>query len=150
MQGTHYNMATLSEPAVELKLARHCLGESKVQHLLRMYGTDLILELEHADTTITTTLNRIAAGITQFSRQQAAMGVRIGGLGLRHLKDLALPAELAAKLTARPHIAELSAALTTARLASGDQVLKHLGTELRNLRTDFEGQLDQTERQQRP
>ena len=36
------------------------------------------------------------------------MGARVGGLGLRCLKDLAPPAELAAKLTARPKIAELS------------------------------------------
>ena len=34
MQAMHHKLATLNDPAVELKLAKHCLGESKVQHLL--------------------------------------------------------------------------------------------------------------------
>ena len=46
------------------------------------------------------------------------MGIRIGGLGLGRLMDIAALAELAATLTARPKLAELSAALATAGLTS--------------------------------
>ena len=99
----HHKLATLNEPAAKLKLAHHCLGESKVQHLLRMYGSDFIPELEPADSTIDATLNRIATGMTGFSRTQVAMGIRIGGLGPRTLQDIRTPAELAARLTARPN-----------------------------------------------
>ena len=45
--------------------------------------------------------------------------------------------ELAAKLTARPKQAELSAALTTAGLTIDDRLLKHLDAKIRNLHTDF-------------
>ena len=38
MQAMHHKLTTLNDPAVKLKLAKHCLGESKVQHLLRLYG----------------------------------------------------------------------------------------------------------------
>ena len=50
------------------------------------------------------TLNRIASGLTDTGRQQAALGLHVGGLGLRHVNDICLPAELAAKLTAKPQI----------------------------------------------
>ena len=143
----HHKLSTLNDPAVELKLAKYCLGESKVQHLLRMYGTDLRPALVDADRTIDMTLNRIAAGITDTGRHQVALGIHIGGLGLRRLHDIVVPAELAAKLTAHPQIAELSTALTTAGLASDDQLLKHLDVKIRNFHADFELQLEIHERQ---
>ena len=64
------------------------------------------------------TLTRIATGLTDTGRQQSALGLHIGGLGLRHLKDVAMPAELAAKLTARPQVMEICTALTTVGLMS--------------------------------
>ena len=70
-----------------------------------MYGSDLIPELDQADSTIDTTLHTLATGMKDFSRWQVALGIRIGGLGLGRLQDIAAPAELAAKLTARPKIA---------------------------------------------
>ena len=126
MQGMRHKLATINEPATALKLARRCLGESTVQHLLRVYGADLIPELTQAYTTIDTPLNIIATGMIDFSRQQASLGINVGGLGLRRLQDLATPAELAAELTARPKLAELSTALTIARLTTDDQLLNHL------------------------
>ena len=81
MQAMHYTLSTLNEPVVELKLAKHCLGERKVQHLLRMYGADLRLTLADADRTIDMTLNRIATGLTDFGRKQAALGIQVVGWG---------------------------------------------------------------------
>ena len=78
----HQQLTTLNDPAVELKLAKHCLGESKVQHLLRLYGNELQPTLPMADKTIDMTLTRIASRITDTGRQQAALGLHIGGLGL--------------------------------------------------------------------
>ena len=67
------------------------------------------------------TPTRIATGFTDFGRQQAALGTNIGGMGLRQLRNLALPAELAATCTARPTMPELSQALTTAGLIDDDR-----------------------------
>ena len=116
MQAMHHKLTTLNDPAVELKLATHCLGKSKVQHLLRLYGHEIQLALPTADKTVDMTLTRIAAGIIDTGRQQAALGLHIGGLGLRHIQDIAAPAELAAKLTARPTNTEICKDLTTAGL----------------------------------
>ena len=38
MQAMHHKLTTLNNPVVEHKLAKRCLGESKIQHLLRVYG----------------------------------------------------------------------------------------------------------------
>ena len=84
MKGMRHQMATINEPAVELKLARHCLGASKVQHLLRIYGSDLVPELTQVDATINTTLNRIATGISDTGRRQAALGDMDRLAELRH------------------------------------------------------------------
>ena len=71
---------------------------------------NFILGTPHtAGQTTDTALNRQASGITDFGRKQAALGVRVGGLGPRRLKDIATPVELAAKLTARPKNANVSA-----------------------------------------
>ena len=64
-----------------------------------MYGQELEPTLQNADRTIDMTLTRIATGLTDAGRQQAALGAHVGGLGLRRIKDIAVPAELAAKLT---------------------------------------------------
>ena len=114
MQAMHHKFATFNDPAVELKIAKHCLGESKVQHLLRLYGQELLPALTTADKTIDMILTRITTGLTDTGRQQAALGLHVGGLGLRHLKDIAIPAKLAAKLSARPHVKEICTALSTA------------------------------------
>ena len=81
-----------------------------------MYGQELEPTLQNADRTIDMTLTRIATGLTDTGRQQAALGTRIGGLGLRHIKDIAIPADRAAKLTAKPNVTEVCEALSTARL----------------------------------
>ena len=141
-QAMRRTVATLNDPAVELKLAQQCLGESKVQHFLRLYGTDLMDALGHADQTIDTTLNRIATGLGDFGRKQAALGIRVGGMGLRQLQHLATPAELAAKITARPNIAELSQALTTAGLIDNGIIIQHLDSNLAQLAHKFQQTLD--------
>ena len=129
----HHKLTTLNDPAVELKLAKHCLGESKVQHLLRLYGDELHPTLPTADKTIDMTRTRIATGLTDTGRQQAALGLHIGGLGLRHIKDIAIPAELAAKLTARPKVKEICTALSMAGLTPEGQLTAHLDSRITEL-----------------
>eukprot|EP00973_Karenia_brevis_P056088 7800565-Karenia_brevis.AAC.1 len=78
-----------------------------MQHILRCYGEELGQELAHtADDTISATLSRIAAGMMQAGRQQAALGVKVGGLGLRRIQDIAVAASLAFKVMARPKVEE--------------------------------------------
>ena len=96
------------------------------------------------------TLTRIATGITETGRQQAALGLHIGGLGLRHIKDIAIPAELAAKLTALPKVHELCQALSTAGLTGPGLLSTHLKPNIATLQAQPTEQLDDTEAQQLP
>ena len=62
------------------------------------------------------TLARIATGLIDTGRQQAALGLHNGRLGLSDIKDIAFPVEVAAKLTAKPKVREICKAFTTAGL----------------------------------
>ena len=150
MQAMHHKLTTLNDPTVELKLAKHCLGESKVQHLLRLYLHELQPTIATADKTIDMTLTRIASGLTDTGRQQAALGLHIGGLGLRHIKDIAVPAELAAKLTPEPKIKEICGDLTTGGLMQYGQLTHHLEQKIHELQQELTTQLHSTEAQQFP
>ena len=90
-------------------------------------------------------LTRIATGLTDTGRQQAALGLHIGGLGLRHLKDISILAELAAKLTARPKVKEICTALSTAGLAPQGQLTAHLDSKITLLQQKLSAQLHTTE-----
>ena len=94
-----------------------------------------------------TAQNRIATGLGDFGRKQAALGIRAGGMGLRRLQHLAAPAELAAKITARPKVAELSQALTKVGLIDDDLITRHLDSKIEHLTHKFQQPLDQQERQ---
>ena len=150
MQATHHKLATITDPVVKLNLAKHCLGEGKVQHCLRMYGADLIDAANDADRTMFTVLNRIATGLTEFGRKQATLGTKLGGMRLRQLRHLALPAELAAKLTARPRLVELSDARTTAGVAANNLITQHLDSIIAQLTQTSGDTLDPPERQAVP
>eukprot|EP00974_Lingulodinium_polyedra_P025397 2456743-Lingulodinium_polyedra.AAC.1 len=41
VRGMHSQLAHLGDAAVAMKLSRFCLGASKLQHLLRLYGEAL-------------------------------------------------------------------------------------------------------------
>ncbi|MFM7989999.1 MAG: hypothetical protein ACKPKO_62860, partial [Candidatus Fonsibacter sp.] len=115
-----------------------------------MYGSQLQPALDNANHTIDTTLNRIATGINDNGRQQVALGLNAGGLGLRRMNDIAVPAELAAKLTARPKIKEICQALTTAGIMPESHLLDHLDNKIAELQQTLASQLDQTEATQLP
>lgn len=87
-------------------------------------------------------LNRLATGITEEGRQQAALGPNIGGLGLRRIKDIASPDELVAELAARPKVTELCRALAQARLASPNQFTNHLDIQITDIQQRLNTELD--------
>ena len=115
-----------------------------------MYGQEIEPTLQNADRTIDMTLTRIATGPTDSGRQQAASGTHIGGLGRRHIKDIAIPAELAAKLTAKPKVKEVCEALSTVGLMSTLHLTTHLKATITELQNKLTAQLDSTEAQQLP
>ena len=73
MQAMHHKLAKLSDLALELKLATLCLCESKVQTCVCLVS-ELMGTLAHADRTIDATLKRVAIGLTDVGRPQAALG----------------------------------------------------------------------------
>eukprot|EP00974_Lingulodinium_polyedra_P003936 370414-Lingulodinium_polyedra.AAC.1 len=69
----HAQPTRVDDAAVELKIARFCLGASKLQHLLRLYGEALMPALDDGDTTIDLALKRLVPGLTPEGRIQAAL-----------------------------------------------------------------------------
>ncbi len=60
--GMRAHLALVRDPAVQSQLARHCVGESKIQYRMRAHGSDLRdLEL-HADYVMDATLTRVTTG----------------------------------------------------------------------------------------
>eukprot|EP00974_Lingulodinium_polyedra_P104351 10101016-Lingulodinium_polyedra.AAC.1 len=60
----------MEDTAVEMKLARFCLGASKLQHLLRLYGEALAPVLKEGDATVDLTLQRLVTGLTPDVRKR--------------------------------------------------------------------------------
>eukprot|EP00974_Lingulodinium_polyedra_P007363 700303-Lingulodinium_polyedra.AAC.1 len=60
----HAQLTHVDDAAVELKIARFCLGASKFQHLVRLYGEALTPVFADGDATI---------GLTPEGRTQAAL-----------------------------------------------------------------------------
>eukprot|EP00974_Lingulodinium_polyedra_P063057 6085287-Lingulodinium_polyedra.AAC.1 len=73
-----------------MKIARFCLGASKLQHRLRLYGEALTPALKEGGATIDLTLQRVVTGLTPEGRAQAALGEKLGGLNVRRLTDQAV------------------------------------------------------------
>ncbi|MFM7986793.1 MAG: hypothetical protein ACKPKO_46515, partial [Candidatus Fonsibacter sp.] len=78
------------------------------------------------------------------------MGPQIIGLGLRRIQDIATPAELAAKLTARPKITELCQAFTQAGLTPPNRLTHHLDTKIARLQQQVTTQVETQEAQHLP
>ena len=106
--------------------------------------------LTQPDRSVDTTLNRLAIGLTNSGRRQAALGTQVGGVELRQLRHLPTPAELAAKLTARPNIVELAQALSIAGLAPDEKFTKHLDLKIAQFTQSLADILDPQERQGLP
>eukprot|EP00973_Karenia_brevis_P086540 12000377-Karenia_brevis.AAC.1 len=81
--------------------------------------------MQTADGTLNSTLSRIASGMTEEGRQQAALGIKVGGLGLRKLQDIAVAASLASKVRARPKVSEIGSALTRAGFMEEGQLVQN-------------------------
>eukprot|EP00974_Lingulodinium_polyedra_P042601 4089932-Lingulodinium_polyedra.AAC.1 len=64
----HAQLKHVDDAVVEMKIARFCLGASKLQHLLRLYGEALTPVLADGDATIDMTLKRLVPGLTPEGR----------------------------------------------------------------------------------
>ena len=110
---TYDSISALLDPTVELTLGRVSANVSRVVHLLRSAGADLADETcEAFDAAQAAFLERTLAGeLGQCSHDQAALGVRAGGLGLRRASSLRLAASVASRVEVRPFVASLFATM---------------------------------------
>ena len=108
---THELISNLMDPAVELTLGRVSVNVSRVVHLLRTAGSDLSDDVCAAfDTAQANFLERVLAGdLRKSAHDQACLGVRSGGLGLRRATSMRLAASIASRVEARPFVEALFA-----------------------------------------
>ena len=102
----------IDDPVLELLLTQQCADVGKVIHLLRAVGPDLgeagglrLEALGRMDEVMRGAVSSIVrADVTDEAAQQAAWGLKLGGLGLRAGSAIALPAHLASLVEARPYV----------------------------------------------
>eukprot|EP00973_Karenia_brevis_P025738 3550874-Karenia_brevis.AAC.1 len=68
------------------------------------------------------TVNRLFPGVDAEGLDQAALGVKVGGLGLRRARDTALPAALASKIAAEPKVRHMGQCMARAGLLRDGQL----------------------------
>jgi len=118
---------TLDDPATELTLGRSCADVSKVNHLLRASGDILAREeLQYHDDAVLTFVERVLGGaFPDHARDQAALGLRAGGLGFRPAADAALTAFLASCVEATPLVEHLCRSMDAEGLPANEVLARH-------------------------
>eukprot|EP00973_Karenia_brevis_P048905 6783971-Karenia_brevis.AAC.1 len=92
-----------SDTQIELVMSRACLGVSKINHMLRASGHELLAVdglLDKFDEIQNATLRRLCPGVQDIGLRQAALGASVGGLGRRTATASAIPACLASSTMA--------------------------------------------------
>ena len=85
----------LEDPQVELQLLRHCLSCCKVIHVLRTVPPHKLHNLSLFDDQLRNSLSRVVrTSLSDISRQQATLPLRLGGLGIRQASDICYAAYL--------------------------------------------------------
>ena len=104
-------LPTCQDAQVEMNLQRACLGLSKVGHLLRANGSELLADenvLSHFDEQQLEGLRRLMPAITPLGVDQSFKALSFGGLGLSRAVDIAAAAHLASLSVARPKLVDLA------------------------------------------
>jgi hypothetical protein len=113
--------AVCCDTQTEHVLNSQSLGIGRVNHFFRVHGHRLArdsAELQAFDDAARCTADRLFPGLTDEFHKQAALSVRLGGLGWRRATEVALPAALAALVAAAPKVRSMAAA-EKAGLAGG-------------------------------
>ena len=133
------------DPQVELTLTRACLGVSKVNHLLRANGTELVMEstgLKKFDEVQAQSVRRLVPGLDAQGEEQAFRAMGFGGLGLRKALYTALPAHLASLIVAGPKLLDLAENLEHAGLLPAELVMSEHRKAIETARQLLEERLD--------
>ena len=112
-------LAEIDQSQVKHCFSRFCLSSAKVVHHLRVHGETLAQEEGRAkafDELQRGTLDRLFPGLHDEGYEQAGLSVGVGGLGMRQVEKLALPASIASRVSSRPKVNHLAKAFNTARL----------------------------------
>ena len=148
-QAMQRSLYKVGDPACEFVLTKMCLGVSGVQNLLRCYGDELEDEfLDEATGLLTTTLERIAPGLTSASRTQLQLGINVGGAGLRSLNAVAAAASVASLTTAKPKIATLDEEIAKAGVLKRGVISEQHEQRRQAATTRLIGKLNPTEAMQ--
>jgi hypothetical protein len=141
--------AICNDVQTEHVLNRQSLGIGRINHILRVHGSDLCQHGEALgwfDTATREAMDQLFPGLTRESHEQASFGAALGGLGWRRASDIARLANLAALLQAGPKVRAMAAATVRAGLLRPDQLEVRLETKIQEIEAAFLGGLDEAER----
>ena len=87
-------------------------------------------------------LNRLFPGLTEDPHQQAKLGLRAGGIGMRAVTNVARPAALASQITASPKVRELDDNMARAGLIQAGDTHDVFLEDMRMTQEAFEFKLN--------
>ena len=93
----HARVQLCQDPQTEFALLRESLGDSRVNHILRVHGHTLLQERRSAEI-----FDEV--GLTSLERGQATLSAGHTGIGYKWARDIAGLAHLGALIAARPRI----------------------------------------------
>ena len=148
VQAMQSRVAICRDVQAEHVLNRQSLGVSRVTHILRVHGRRLQQAgaLAQFDQMTSGEMDRLFPGLTEESHEQATLGAAWGGLGWRRASDVALPANLAALVTAAPMVRDMAAAAVHAGLLPAGVVEGRLDAEIRMTQDAYLATLHDQER----
>ena len=125
---TREAISSIGDAATELVLTRMCADVCKVTHLLRAHGVDIRDEaLGDFDGGVATALATTLAGpLHDEALEQATLGVKNAGLGVRTAAHTLAPAVLASRFRARPLVRHLFGQMRELDLVPSGLEAKHL------------------------
>ena len=147
----HSKLASVNQPQIEHVLARFCVSSCKVTHQLRLHGESLIEHPQSVrayDELQKSTLDRLFPGLDEDGYTQAGLSCGVGGLGLRHVEKVALPACIASRIASRPKVSHIAQALNTSGLISYSTFMADFDGITEDCVASLERSLDNEERSQ--
>ena len=136
IRAIHERVPLCHEPQTEFALFRVSLGDSRVNHILRVHGRKILEEQSAAvvyDEIGHRSPERLFPGLTEDSMTQATLSASQSGIGFKRARDIAAPAHLGALIVAKPRMRGMIRDAVLAGLLP-EQVLKtpapHTSTHL--------------------
>ena len=148
IRAMHERAQTCQDPQTEVALLRESPEASRINHIPRVHGLDILQERRAADVYDEAgrrSLERLLPGLTDDSITQATLRAGQLGIGIKRAHDIAAPAHLAALIAAKPRILAMIQDGVTAGLLPKYPLEERLNAMIATPTSTYLAALDETD-----